>query len=320
MTKQIETATVIGTIGVTGNASVIVTSARMGNSPKTFSVAVTSGDDAIAVALAIAIELAMDPDVSAAFAVINATNTVKLTEHVDATNDATLNISIDNDTCTGLTPAPTSANTQAGIGITNGYCTLADLRSAPALNFEATYTTDDQLLCDIITATSRAIDKQTGRYFYKSVAHEVKYFTAKNTYRLFTDDLVSLTALYTDNLSGDRTYPYTWQATDYDLWPYDADTLSEPEPFRYIDITQRGQFHFPSCVPKGVKIDAVFGWPAVPALISKACLLWCERNYKRLSTPLGSASMSALGTVTVKVPPPDPDVEAMLNNYRAVAI
>lgn len=202
----------------------------------------------------------------------------------------------------------------------NGYCTLSDIRSAAALNFETAYTTDDQLLCDIITAISREIDKQTGRYFYKSTATEVKYFTAVNNYRLFVGDVVSVTNVYTDTLSGDRTYPFTWSTTDYDLWPYDADATSEPEPYRYIDVSPRGIYQFPLHVAKGVKVDAVFGWNAVPALIAKAALLWSERTYKRLSTPLGTSSMSQLGVVSVKVPPPDPDVAMMINNYVAVAV
>lgn len=202
----------------------------------------------------------------------------------------------------------------------NGYCTLADIRSTPALNFDSTYTTDDQLLCDIITGVSREIDKQTSRYFYKSTATEVRYFTAVDNYRLFVGDVVSVTSLITDNLSGDRTYPFTWSTTDFDLWPYDADAVSEPEPYRYIDTTPRGLYQFPKRVAKGVKLDAVFGWPAVPALIAKACLLWSERTYKRLSTPLGTSSMSELGVVSVKVPPPDPDVAMMINNYAAVAV
>lgn len=202
----------------------------------------------------------------------------------------------------------------------NGYCTLADLRSTPALNFEAAYTTDDQLLCDLITATSRAIDKQCGRYFYKSTASEIRYFTTSDPMRVFIGDFVSVTSLQTDTLSGDRTYPFTWATTDYDLFPYDAATTSEPEPYRYIDITPRGQFVFPTYTPKAIKLDAVYGWAAIPELINTACLIWTERNYKRLSTPLGSASMSALGAVSVRVPPPDPDVEMMLSNYRLVSV
>ncbi len=196
MTQQVETATVVGTITGSGNATVVVTAVRMSNSPKTFSVAVTNGDSASVVASAIRSALAFDANVSAVYLVGGTGANITLTEHLNATNDSTLNISIANGTCTGLTAAPTSTNTTAGVGITNGYCTLSDLRSAPALNYDSTDTAQDQILCDIITAVSREIDKQTGRFFYKSAATEIKYFTAVNNFRVFVGDVVSVTNLW----------------------------------------------------------------------------------------------------------------------------
>jgi hypothetical protein len=224
-----------------------------------------------------------------------------------------------------MTPAPV-----------NGYCTLADLKSPDVLSTPAT-ATDDQFLCDIITSISRSIDQNTGRYFYKSAAHEIRYFTPKNSYQLFVGDLVSVTALYTDDISGSRTYPYTWTATDYDLAPYDAATESEPAPYRWIETTPQGLYQFPmrgygwpysgaynrsntAGIPKGVKLDGVFGWPEVPSAIAKACLLWSERVFKRYQTPLGQSAMTALGQTVLKIPGPDPDISALMDNYRLVAV
>lgn len=59
--------------------------------------------------------LAADPDVSAFFLVSGTGANVVLTTKASQVNDATLNISIANGTCTGLTAAPTSANTTAGV-------------------------------------------------------------------------------------------------------------------------------------------------------------------------------------------------------------
>lgn len=203
--------------------------------------------------------------------------------------------------------------------IVNGYCTLAELKSAPALNL-STATTNDTLYETVITAVSRSIDMQTARYFYKSTAAETRYFTANNPERIFVGDVVSLSTLYTDTVSGDRSYPYEWSSTDYDLYPYNDGQLSEPEPYRFIDRTPRGLYQFPVGLPKGVKVTAIFGWAAVPAAISKACLLWAERMVKRFDTPLGVSASTALGEMQVKVPPPDPDVEAILSNYRLVGV
>jgi hypothetical protein len=112
---QVETATVAGTVTVAGDATVIVTAAGMTGTPKTISVAVLENDTASDVAGKIRTALGLDAAVTALFAVSGATDKVILTRLTAAANDATLNISIDNGTCTGLTTAGTSANTTAGV-------------------------------------------------------------------------------------------------------------------------------------------------------------------------------------------------------------
>jgi len=71
-------------------------------------------DNASAVAGKIRTALGADTDVTALFGVSGSGANVVLTRSAKVANDATLNISIDNGTCTGLTAAPTSTNTTAG--------------------------------------------------------------------------------------------------------------------------------------------------------------------------------------------------------------
>lgn len=202
----------------------------------------------------------------------------------------------------------------------NGYATLADFKASPVMNIDSDVSLD-QFYCDIITAVSRRIDTECSRYFYKSAAHEVRYLTSKSTDRLFTGDLISVTALYTDATGGDRTYPTTWTTTDYDLWPYDAATLSEPEPYRYIDVTPRGLYQFTKNLAKGVKLDAVFGWPQVPQTIQKACLLLSYETFKFYETPLSEGAGIPTSTAQyIKLAPIDPRVQAMIMNYSLPAV
>ena len=114
-TAQVETATVVGSVTGSGNATVVITAAGMTGSPKTDSVAVLNGDAATDVGLKIRTALAADTAVTAMFAVSGAGANIILTALTPAANDATLNVSIANGTCTGLTSAPTSANTTAGV-------------------------------------------------------------------------------------------------------------------------------------------------------------------------------------------------------------
>jgi len=136
---QVETATAAGTVTASGNATVIVTAAGMTGSPKTISVPVLNGDTATVWAGKVRTALAADTAVSALFVVDGLTTSIRLTRKPTATyavgsasvplyaaNDSTLNISLDNGTCTGITTAATSANTTSGILTAGVYLLDAD--------------------------------------------------------------------------------------------------------------------------------------------------------------------------------------------------
>jgi hypothetical protein len=111
---QSETATIVGTITKTGNATVTVTAAGMSGSPKAISVSVAEFDTATAVAAKIRAALNLDAAVTAMFTIDSTVGiTVKLTKIATTTIDATLNIAYTNGTCEGLTPDATSDDTSA---------------------------------------------------------------------------------------------------------------------------------------------------------------------------------------------------------------
>ncbi len=114
-TLQVETATALGTIGTSGNATVVVTANNMTNSPKTVSVAVASADTATLWAAKVRTALAADADVGAFFTISGATTAIVLTSKTARANDVAVNCSLANGTCTGITAAPTSANTTPGV-------------------------------------------------------------------------------------------------------------------------------------------------------------------------------------------------------------
>lgn len=118
-TKQVETSTVVGTVTLTGTAAVVVTAAGMPGSPITVQVPVTNTDTATVVAGKIRAYLQALSSISDTlglwFTWSGTGATVVGTATASAANDATMNISVDNGTCTGLTAAPTSANTTAGV-------------------------------------------------------------------------------------------------------------------------------------------------------------------------------------------------------------
>lgn len=109
------TRSLAGSVGTSGNATVVVTANGMTNSPVTLSVAVTSGDSSAVVATKVNAALAQNSDIADFFSISAANgNYVRLTAKTAAANDPTLNISIANGTCTGLTTISTSTTDASG--------------------------------------------------------------------------------------------------------------------------------------------------------------------------------------------------------------
>jgi len=123
-TNQVETATVVAASGITGNgnATVVFTSPLVTGSPLSTSVAVTTAlTTATAVAGAIRTALQGVAAITAHFTIGGTGADITATAIEKAANDATLNISTANGTCTGITTAVTSANTTAAVGTSKAY-------------------------------------------------------------------------------------------------------------------------------------------------------------------------------------------------------
>ena len=201
--------------------------------------------------------------------------------------------------------------------ITNGYCTLQELRQR--LQFASTDTTDDSMLETIVTGVSRLIDNYTGRRFHSTAADETRYYTAEFAdLFLCPDDIISITTLATDS-DGDRTYEHTWTATThYELEP--ANAALDGAPYTRIAAAPRSFYLFPAGMARGVKIVGKFGYAAViPTAVREACLLQCERLYKRKDAIFGVLGSAEMGQMMV-IPKLDPDVQLLLSGYQRVRV
>lgn len=125
-TAQVETATAAGTVSGAGNAKATVTSANLTGSPIVVTFAVAMSDTAAAWAAKCRAALRANAVINKRFIVSGSSTSIILTDRIKAANDATLNIALDNDTSTGITPAATSADSTAGVAATyqNYSCNL----------------------------------------------------------------------------------------------------------------------------------------------------------------------------------------------------
>lgn len=195
--------------------------------------------------------------------------------------------------------------------ITNGYATLTKLKARLWPVGTTPDSTDDTMLENIVMSVSRWIDFYTGRRFFSTASDETRYYTAVNWGELWPgDDVISVTTLACDE-DGDRVYERTWATTDYDLLPANASLDSKP--YTHLKVTPTGNYTF-SRVSRGVKIVGKFGYCATgnhPLMIEEACLLQCERMYKRKDAAFGVMGNTEMGVVRLR-DALDPDVVQML--------
>ena len=200
------------------------------------------------------------------------------------------------------------------MAITNGYCTLAELKAALRVQDAI----DDALLELAIEAASREIDGYCERMFYSISATRV--YAPTNVYTLTTDDIVSVTTLKSS--SDGVTYNTTWATSDYQLEPLNgvAGGLVTP----YTRIRAVGNYLLPAWatgtiynLEASMQIVGVFGWATIPTAIRQAAVILSMRIFKRLDSPLGIAGFGDMGQM--RVGRFDPDVESLVAPYRKVS-
>lgn len=113
--NQEETATAVGTVSGAGDASVTVTAAGLAGSPIVLNVAVANSDTPSQWAEKVRTALRKHLVISQFFEVVGSGASIGLRARVRAANDGTMNIALATGTATGITAAPTSANTVAGV-------------------------------------------------------------------------------------------------------------------------------------------------------------------------------------------------------------
>jgi hypothetical protein len=195
------------------------------------------------------------------------------------------------------------------LAITNGYCTLADVKAA----LRITDTIDDALIESSINSASRMIDQYCNRYFYSGSAGEVRYFKATDAYNCWIDDCQTITEVRTAQ-SNPITFNQVWANTDYQTIP--ANTLANGAYQPITGLIAIYNYFFPTWQESNlVKVTGTWGWASVPDSIKFATIIQASRLFKRLESPLGVAGVSDMGIMRVGSNI-DGDVAQLINPFR----
>jgi hypothetical protein len=197
------------------------------------------------------------------------------------------------------------------------YTTLALLKA----QVRVTDTADDVAFAAAITAASRAIDHECGRQFGVASPAVARTYTADCSYYIDgrpaipVDDISSASGLIVaidDNDAG--TYPTALTInTDFTLWPYNA--LGDGKPWTHL-LTRSTSAYFWPGYSNSVKVTALFGWAAVPAVVSSACLIQAARFFVRRDSSYGIAGSPELGNELRLLDRLDPDVALLLSSVK----
>lgn len=186
--------------------------------------------------------------------------------------------------------------------VTDAYATAAEYRAG----IKKTDSSVDTAILADLKAMSRVIETAAGgRFFTKDAAAVAMLFDKpwrvdRDTgfYRLRVGDIAAVTN-FEIKVDTDRDGSFAdetaWAAGDYELWPLNAALGAEAWPWDTIAIPTWSNQSVPSGLR--VQVTAIWGWPAVPEAIKRACIELT--GILRLETPRANRTMNlSLNEVT----------------------
>lgn len=195
------------------------------------------------------------------------------------------------------------------MAITNGYCTLADVKAA----LRVSDTLDDSLLEMAIESASRLVDGYCGREFYNA-GTVTRVYAPTDNYVTELDDFVSISSLKISSLA-DGDFDLTWSASDYQLEPLNG--VIDGVRFPFDRARACGGYLFVTLGNVAtVQVTGVAGWSAVPVQVKQATVIQAMRIFKRLDSPLG-ITFGELGAMRVSMRL-DPDVAQLVEALRRI--
>lgn len=198
------------------------------------------------------------------------------------------------------------------MAITNGYCTLAEMKAA--LRIASDDTTDDSLLELAVESASREIDNYCARFFYNGGTATYVYAPQRHNLT-YIQDLpgTAVTVTISTNADGVFDQPLTY-GTDYQLEPLNGRSAGVAVPF--TSIRAIGDYWFPmNAGVATVQVTGLTGWTAVPTSVKQATIITGARIFKRLDSPLGVAGFGDMGVMRVGRGL-DPDVQQLVQDFR----
>lgn len=193
------------------------------------------------------------------------------------------------------------------------YADMALFKSA----LHITDTDRDTLITQALAASSRGIDRDTGRRFWLDAAPGARVINPRGKVlpspdggRLLTADIGTLEGLVVEvGAAG------SWSDVTANVEAEPTDALGQGLPV--TSLLYLGA-PWPAGPRQRVRVTARWGWPAVPDVVQQAALIQATRLFKRKDSPEGVTGSAEWGVV--RLSRIDPDVSALIKNLMLPGI
>jgi len=190
------------------------------------------------------------------------------------------------------------------------YCSASDLKQV----LRITDNVDDALINSAIEAASRFVDTYCHREFPVAAGTATRDYVPTGRYeRLLIEDATTVVSVKIDD-GLDGGFSTTLEPKDYQLEPLNNVRSGVTFPYNILVPFEDG--YWPMEYGRAtVRVEATFGWPAIPASVRQATILHASRLFTRYDSPLGVAGFGDMGIMRVSRFA-DPDVELLLRPFR----
>lgn len=196
------------------------------------------------------------------------------------------------------------------------YCSLAELKAALSIQDSV----DDTILESVIDAASRFVDAHCCRDFTVAAGTASRDYAPSGRYSPLTiDDATSIVAVKIDD-DLDYSFGETLVSNvDWQAEPLNGRAAGQDWPYTRLRPLEDGYWPLGRIGRATVRVEATYGWPAVPNAVKQATILQASRMFTRYDSPLGVAGFGEMGAMRVSSRV-DPDVAMLLEPFVRVTL
>ena len=192
------------------------------------------------------------------------------------------------------------------------YASLSELKAA----LRITDNVDNTALQAVLTSASRFVDQYCQRDFTVASGTATRDYVPSGRWEsLPIDDATSIVSVKIDE-DLDQTFSTTLRAIDFQPEPVNRRVSGNDWVYTRLVPIEDG--YWPVWEGRAtVRVEATYGWPAVPDGVKTATIIQASRLFTRYDSPLGVAGFGEMGAMRVSFKA-DPDVQMLLQPYRRI--